>query len=341
MKPINNHTPFEAVVIPSIGPDQQAIATLIVKGSFAYSKADIFDHKVQVASEQTPINYGDEPFPEKKNGCIQFESDIAPFKPKADIVLVGCAHSPRHQLIQSLDVRLKVGKIKKQLRVFGDRKWNVYNGFLREEPTPPVPFHKMELTYDRSFGGIDMDGGGYCPYNLIGKGYAKQKSKREVKGFCLPNIEDPKKLIETRKCTPRPVGFGYYGKAWKPRLDYLGTYDESWQKQLAPLAPKDFRFEFYNAAHPDLQVDGYLKGTEVVEMIHLAPESKISFNLPGIQIQSKLVKSTDSNKQIQNLEMNLDTLCLLPEENRFFLIWRGYATTRDLACSDIDNFEIF
>ena len=51
-----------------------------------------------------------------------------------------------------------------------------------------------------------------------------------------------------------------------PRVSYAGTYDEQYQKERAPDPPLDFSYAFYNGAHPDLQVEGYLRGDEEVEL---------------------------------------------------------------------------
>jgi len=70
--------------------------------------------RAKVASEQIPVAFGDEFYDEKRGDIVKFESDVAPFKPRADIVLVGKAHAPGERMVQAFDVSLRVGQIIKK-----------------------------------------------------------------------------------------------------------------------------------------------------------------------------------------------------------------------------------
>lgn len=52
-----------------------------------------------------------------------------------------------------------------------------------------------------------------------------------------------------------PAGFGPLGKAWAPRLELAGTYDEEWLNHRHPDLPKDFNFSFWNGAPRDMQME--------------------------------------------------------------------------------------
>lgn len=341
---LKNTTSFEAAAVPFQGPDRKPVLTLIVKGTFEFQPDGI----VNPAEKQIPIAYGDEVNSEGDLASVRFESDMAPFKPKSDIILVGQAHAPEGKTVQVLDVSLRVGETSKTIRVFGDRHWEVTGTILKETPSVPKPFSSMDIVYERAFGGIDMDGGGYCRENLAGVGFYAAKKRKSIKGAPLPNIEDPRMLIKTRKDCPTPAGFGYYGRAWEPRLGYLGTYDQKWRKERAPDLPDDFKFEFYNAAHPDLQINEYLYGTETVEMKHLTPEALVRFRLPGIRLGAAVTKYsgddssafTEDDTFVEDVKFNLDTLCLLPEERQFFMVWRGLCLLRDLSAEEVKMIEI-
>ncbi len=343
---IINNTPFEAEAIPLKGPGNKDVLTVIVKGTF-----DMQPEKQAVASrEQIPIAYGDELYDEKNDNInVKFESDIVPFKPKADIILTGRAYAQEKRAVQVLDVMLRVGNLKKILRVFGNRYW--ISHFLAEQPSNPEPFSAMDITYDRVFGGIDMESGEFCRENPTGRGFYSRKNKKTLNGAPLPNIEDPDNLIKTWKDHPKPVGFGVYNKAWIPRASHMGTYDIKWRKERSPDPPEDFRFDYYNAAHPDLQVNGYLKGDEVVELVNLRPSGAIRFKLPGIKLNCKILKLYDmtasstfgsrNNRLItEEAGFNPDTLCLIPDDNRFYMVWRALCPINDLSASEIKEIEI-
>lgn len=368
---ILNDTPFEIEAIPCMGPEGKTVLTIIVKGTF-----DIVSGQPgEAASEQTPVAFGDEYYNELDGGSVKFESDVAPFKPRADIVLVGRACAPKGTLVRALDASLRVGLLRKIIRVYGDRQWQCLSRLLPDTKSKPQPFSTMDLVYERAFGGIDKEGGGFCEQNLIGCGFFVKKSTKALDGAALPNLEDPNNLIRSWKDHPKPVGFGFYGRAWMPRAGFLGTYNEKWRKERSPDPPEDFRFEYYNGAHPDLQVEGYLNGDEEVDMVNLTPEGKVGFQLPGLSISCNVSKSfglleseslPEPEGEVEDVEdfeeedtyeefeenqepdlvdeevnLNLDTLCLIPDEKRFYMVWRGLCPINDLGALEVKEIKIW
>jgi len=367
---ILNDTPFIIETLPSRGPEGKTVLTIVVKGTFDIRPGE----PAGIASEQTPVFFGDEFYDEQGEGSVKFESDVAPFKPRADIALVGKAYAPRGRAVQALDVSLHVGRVGKTIRVIGDRHWVCSSRLLPEHPSKPQSFTSMDLVYERAFGGIDMEGGGFCKENLVGRGFFAKKSKKTLDGAPLPNLEDPANLVKSWKDHPKPVGFGFYGKAWMPRAGYLGAYNEKWRKERSPEPPDDFRLDYYNGAHPDLQVDGYLKGDEEVELVNLAPDGKTRFQLPGIKLSCAVTKSFEliaasgasaegEDKDVEDLDkkyvegafdrdespvpvaedvnLNLDTLCLIPDEKRLYLVWRGQCPIMDLTALEVKRIEVW
>lgn len=353
---IINNTPFPVETMPFKGPDGLSFLAVLVKATFSIPEQGL----AVAADQQMPVEFGDIPYDTENGGSTRLEADVAPFKPRADIVLVGHAYAPAGQWVTGIDVSLRVGRLQKVLRVFGDRFWQT-GAFSSERATAPKPFDKMPLVYERAFGGIDLKGGGYLPANPAGRGYLADTAKKNVQNAPLPNIEDPTCLIGSPKDQPRPVGYGFYGRAWEPRYAYLGTYDENYRKRYAPDPPPDFKFDYYNGAHPDLQVEGYLSGDETVELINLSPRGTLRFQLPGRSVTCWVQKRYETlqayiqtmghqnnaetahsgvDPKPEALAMNLDTLCLLPDENRFFLIWRGRTPVYDYTALEVESLTI-
>ena len=54
--------------------------------------------------------------------------------------------------MNQLDVLLRVGPVRKQVRVFGDREWT--GRLLGRSITAPEPFAKLPLVWERAFGGV-------------------------------------------------------------------------------------------------------------------------------------------------------------------------------------------
>ena len=307
---IENKTLFHAEALPLIIPSGETALTIIVKATFEINSG-------APAKEQQPIAFGDE-FSEE--GVVRYESDIIPVKPATDVALFAMAHAPDNLPAECVPVSVSVGPVQKKLMVFGERFWN-HKGVLSRNyvKTKAKPFLTKPIVYADAFGGVDPDTGEYCPENLSGKGCYAPKSKTNLAGRPLPGIEDPRHLIRTIKDRPPPTGLGFYGRAWQPRAGYAGTFDDTWRKTRSPKPPEDFNPRFYNGAHSDLQVQGYLRGDEAVELINLTPTGRESFHLPGIRPTCRVHAKTAP----EFISMRLDTLFIEPDENRFILVWRG------------------
>jgi hypothetical protein len=249
---------------------------------------------------------------------------------------------------------LRVGSLRYGVAVIGDRTWQTQ---LIEAPTisQAMPFLTMDLSYERAYGGIDDVAGMYCEENHVGTGFIGKRKIDRVEGLRLPNLEDPRNLIHSWKSRPRPVGFGFYGRGWAPRLRYAGTYDDAYMKNRHPLPPADFSYRFFNGAHPDLQVDGYLRGDEEVELLNVCPgEPHVRFRLPGIVPKVTVSRWTVSPEQWveENLAADgslpaelplvdevlkpvLDTLVFVPDEGVFYGVFRAVC-----GLASLDSLEI-
>lgn len=318
---LDNHTMFDAAAIPLMGPDGHLL-TIIAKATFTFD--------ARPCDDQIPIAYGDETFDDSTE--VRYESDIVPFKPNTDIAMDASVYAPDQQPATAVNATVKVGPVEKTITVFGERRWN-HAGVLSRNyvMTRAKPFTVHPLRYSDAFGGMDQGTGEYCNRNLSGKGFYSPKTKEKIVGVSLPCIEDPQHLIQSLKDHPKPVGFGFYSRAWQPRAAQAGTYDQEWRDNRSPLPPKDFKPGFYNGAHPELQANGYLKGDETVELTNLTKQGMERFKLPGFGIDCRVTKNqTPEPKQIAPA-MNLDTVFLIPDQKRYTLVWRGVIPIDDPA----------
>jgi hypothetical protein len=316
---VTNRTPFPLVWLPWQNAEGAGRLTVIVKATFRFA-----DSAVHIAERQLPIWFGDQHEGDDPLQPVRFESDTAPFKPRADVVLVGTAYSPGGRPRPLVDVRLRVGTLNRRLRVFGDRRW-LFPTRLAVVPqiTDPEPFADMPLTYRRSFGGIDQPAARYCAENLAGVGFIGEPAPASIHDKPLPNIEDPEHLIASWDSRPQPAGFGFYGRGWLPRLKFLGTYDESHRRIRSPLPPDDFSYACHNGAHPDLQIAGFLEGDELVELENLTRDGYARFALPGIRLRITLTRFTSTTHPDRPIRPVLDTLVFVPDEQTFYMLFRA------------------
>lgn len=274
------------------------------------------------SEEQRPVDLAGELYGEPGISSYRYEPEIAPPKPATDIALIGHARASKPGQTE-IDVTLRVGPVAKTVRVFGDRFWDKLLGM--ETITPPRPFEKIPLMYERAFGGWDRthpdpERHTYEPRNPVGRGYRDRKRGKFVEGAPLPNLEEPRRPIRDSKDAPPPAGFGFIGPDWTPRRDYGGTYDEAWAATRAPLSPDDFDRRYYNAAHPDLIAPSRLRGDEAVEIVNASPNGTLRFNLPGGAPPDVRVRLSDGARTIPTA---LDTVIINTDEGRVSLLWRA------------------
>jgi len=253
-----------------------------------------------------------------------YESDFAPFKPRADVLCVGKMYAPGGRPVTEYLVTFEVGKWSKSIRVVGNRVWRAgfRNWFVA--PSEPVQFTSMPVSYEYAYGGADphlIKEPQTFAANPIGKGYCK--SGKGLDGLPLPNLEDPAHPIKTWKDQPRPMAFGPVGRTWQPRLQKAGTYDEKWMKERAPALPLDFDESYYNCAPEGQQIEGYLRGDEEVRVTNMHPKHpNFVCRLPGIRLRCLFQRDLQSDL-IEEIKMNLDTLWIDMEQLQMMLVWRG------------------
>lgn len=331
---IQNQTPFALGLAFGLGPRRMAHLGLVLKATFHIPEAR--DARPKVADAQIPVDSSDSYHRGDVTGSVVTEADTVVFKPRADIVLFGTAYAPGGVPTKHLDAGLRVGKTEQVVRVFGDRRW-VFPTRLAVTPliSDPVPFTSMPLLYERAYGGFDHKGKDWCPKNHVGRGFIGAKTRESVDGRALPNIEDPRHLIRSWDDRPSPIGLGCYGKSWQPRAGLAGRATDDLDPDFGLTA--DFDFGFHNAAHPALQVPGYLAGDETVDLLNVTPDGHRRFRLPGLRprltVRGTAATPDEAAERrpdappepppARELVPVLDTLVLLPDDGVFYLVWRA------------------
>src|SRR5262249_24161171 len=232
-------------------------ATFVVKGTYK------LQHGQPASNEgvDPEVLAGDVHVDEDDQKSLKYASDFAPFKPRADVFVLGTAHAPKSTPVPSLPARIAVGKMSKTIEVIGDRTWA---SRMLGQISWPTPFVSRPLSYEYAYGGPGD------AKNPVGKG-------RE--GNQAHNLEKPK-----GQSIPEPARFGPLAATWPQRCQRLGTYDTNWLKTRWPWFPDDFDWGYFIAAPRDQQVDGYLQGDEEIVMEHLHPQqSPYRSRLPGLR----------------------------------------------------------
>jgi len=307
-----NATPFPFAVLPGRIRPPEWSATLIVKASFALrpgGPAEPLPEPLQFMGDL----YRDE---EIANDCL-YESDFAPWKQNADVLLTGTCHAPGGKPTTACRIEFGVGRWSKALAVIGNRHWK--KSLLMSSASDPEPFAALPVTYPNAYGGEGFD------RNPSGRGYEKAY---------LPNIEPLEDCISAPGDRPDPSGFGPLNRTWPQRASKLGSYRGKWLKERWPNFPEDFDFTYHNAAPEDQQFRKYLHGDEELRFENLHPRhASYRSGLPGLRIRGFLSERLKAGKRFREVPMNLDTLFVDMDKEILVLIWRGVATvlSEDLA----------
>ncbi|MFO0757405.1 MAG: DUF2169 domain-containing protein [Byssovorax sp.] len=317
MLEIKNRTPFPALVVPALDMDGVEQAVVVFKSTYSLRGQDL-----SPADKQAPLVLADTHHGEPGKSSIKYASDLSPAKPGTDVVLIGHAHAPSAPATV-LDVDLRVGPLRKVVRVYGDRYY--YKSISSYGISGPTRFTKIPLVYERAFGGVDdshADPGAHEreARNDVGMGFVAARSARDLEGAPLPNLEDPNDLIDGPTSRPAPACFGFTARHWAPRARLAGTYDARWEAERSPFLPLDFDPRYHHGAHPDLISPRPLRGGEPVTITHVSPYGgPIQFTLPPRQFEvTAQIKGSPLTAVPQ-----LDTVVIEPDEDRVMLTHRA------------------
>lgn len=236
--------------------------------------------------------------------------DFPKFNSGVDIIVLGQACAPEGKPCASMRVSLHIGNSDYHLMVFGNRRWQKTSRGLTM--TEPELFLNMPVNYEHAYGGsVEFDHGNgyltmYYPHNPGGKGYIRDEDKAE--GTPLPNIENPKDLINDWKDQPFPA-------CWSAMPLYSFVHGQ----RGVELKDANVRIkpQFYARAHPELVLSGLKPGEKTV-LSGMTPDFPFSFRVPGWTVSA----FCRVGKQSEEQTARANTLVILPEERRFYMVYR-------------------
>ena len=305
--------------------------TLIVKGTFRLRQ----DAAAVPAEAPLPLN-GDQHFDDDPEASLRYESDFAHFKPHADLLLIGSCHVPGGEPKPSCRVVFRVGDWQRTLVVVGPRYWqsDLFGALMSE----PRPFRHGPVRYEHAFGGTEYGD------NPIGKGIDAVIDREGRERIPLPNIELPEQMLTEPNQRPPPAGFGPLSRGWGLRSRKTGTYDERWLETRWPWFAQDLDWTFFNAAPPEQQLPGYLRGDETLYFENLSAVAPVyRSQLPGLRVHGfvdRNARSADKQPAFEEIPMHLDTLWVDMDTKQLVLVWRGVTQTVSEEFTDIDHLYV-
>ncbi|MFE8598002.1 DUF2169 family type VI secretion system accessory protein [Archangium violaceum] len=313
----SNTTGMQSGLCISTDKEARDHCIVVIKGTFLFDTQGA----PRLAEVQRPLIHADEHHGVPEETSILHECDFAMHKPRTDVLVHGHAIAPDGRMVERMLVRLELPGRRKDLLITGDRQWD--RGLASLKPTPPRPFDRMPLVYERAFGGSDHshpvpEHQGTELRNPVGIGFRKNPHASATIGVSLPNIEDPRQPLERWDDRPVPAGFGTIGRNWQPRLTYAGTYDQHWLDNVYPFLPADFDPCYFQSAPGDQQL-AYLRGGETIRCLGMTETGVWTVELPRVQT---VVTFRLQDRQ-ERLAPRLDTVLLDTDARAVIMTWRA------------------
>ncbi|HVY45014.1 MAG TPA: DUF2169 domain-containing protein, partial [Minicystis sp.] len=267
--------------------------TVVAKATF-----DLRPVVSPLAEQQDDPNEDDNHWDDDPAKSVYAPNDAAPFKPRADVVLVGDAFAPHREPVRSLVARVVVAGLDKSIEVFGNRTFASSGA-----PRDAAPFVKMPLRYERAAGGPDTD-------NPVGLG---------PDAAAAPNLVRPGATV-ARGAVVEPVGFGPLAPSWPVRARLLARANGWTPKHLAEQpVPEQLPSSFFNVAPVDQQVYR-LAADEHLVLENLSAEHPLLVtNLPGVAARAFARRDGD----LEEVKLSPDTLWIDTSRGVATLVFRG------------------
>lgn len=147
--------------------------------------------------------------------------------------------------------------------------------------------------------------------------------------FCpqSPGLTVAQMLQQSARYAHQPAGFGAVGRAWTPRIQHAGTYDDAWLHHRWPQLPENFNVAYWNAAPPDQQTpyprsDCYIELGGLVDPA-LCPTGHAYVALPGHR--ASVLFRLASGLMLGG-PCVIDTIHIDTDEMELALTWRASVT---------------
>ena len=342
---IHNHLGVPHFWFQQSGPEGERLDVLVVRATFDFTA---HGECVTLAADQHPIVagdvYGGPASADPLRAVIQEDGDLVPYKPGTDILVSGSALAPGGVPHTQWVAGIRVGGLKKLLRLHGPRQFRKRVFGWRVGPASPV--ESVCLDYRLAYGGcIDVGaqftgdgepgtirhcanpaGIGWLPkpadYKHLGRA-GRAFVARWVAGqkvLDAPQIEAALDPVTHPFQHVAPQGLGAIARWCTPRVNYQGEYDARWRATRYPLLPENFDARYFQNAPADQVATPHLRGDESVTMTGLL-EERTDMALPGWMpiVVARLASGSD----VVSVPL-LDTLRFDLDRRLVSIVWRTH-----------------
>ena len=180
MLEVVNLTSLAHMTFAAIDADEQMAEVVVAKGSYTLDTHSTGTTDTSLVptlfNEGTSLFVSDEYFGALNKSSVRTESDLAPYKPRCDLIVIGSAHSPTGKPVKEVKVGVTIERAGKtvhshSLCVYGERNlarrdaldrsaakivWLATVGLVKAPDwylTEPQPFLVCPLRYELAYGG--------------------------------------------------------------------------------------------------------------------------------------------------------------------------------------------
>ena len=340
---IDNKTGVPHFWFQQTGSEGERVDVLVVRATFDFGFGGAV---MKLAQNQQAIVLGDMHDGVKEGDVMRAvvvdDGDLLLYKPGTDVLVTGSASAPDGIATREWAAGIRVGTLKKVLRLHGRRQFRKHLLGWRLGTTQPVT--TVALDYRLAYGGCidippeltedgDTDtvkhegnpaGCGWLPGSAAyahlpkrARAYVRE-AIAGIKELAAPQIEDPLQAVSSPYVGLLPQGFSAIARWWEPRVSLQGTYDAAWRATRYPLLPKEFDFRYFQCASAGLVATPHLKGDETVTLLGLLPQRR-DMTLPGWKI---IAVATHASGEITVSLPLLDTLRFDLAREEASMVWR-------------------
>ena len=349
---LHNDTPFHVLDFGSVDNRGQPFHVVVLRSTFEVSD----DGVLRLAEEPSPLVMADELYGNVGSSSVKQESDLAPFKPKCDVVVLGDAIAPGEKPARRFQTGITLRRkgnilLDKRVMVTGPRYWK--QPVIPLSPwklTEPEPIQSLPMRYEYAYGGECRVNQGDSATKRVARKYLLKPEQR------AEHPEGNAKAPVAHTCFgANTVGKGYMERWYlnakrlsrvpAPQIESLNDPIKTLGKSYTPQGfgilakacasrisfagkmddafiksgkslPEDFDFAFWNGVPADMQIP-WLEGTEEVKLTNMGiPQA---FVLPEHKICAEVIYR---DRQMAGLDFNCDTLIINTEQKTVSLVYR-------------------
>lgn len=261
------------------------------------------------------------------------EQDVAPFKPKTDLIIRGSAKSFGGEARGDWPVSVEIPeRLYDEFHARGPLKWETSG--LSWKLSKPELVSEVPLTCALAYGGSCAEGDTqvFFEENPAGQGFMTEKAARTLDRWPAPQLGLLAEFMGASPFEPMAVqGTMPIAKPWLPRRSNAGTFDAHWERHRHPRMPLDYDLAFWNAANLRLQIAPHMSGDETINLTGMSyGQDTATLRLPG----AKLALQSRTYPDLAPIPMALDTVDIDVQsvdegEISVTLLWRALVPERD------------